>query len=99
MGTGSGVCAVFAARHAHRVVAVDINPGAVRCAALNALLNHVEARIEVRQGDLFAPVARERFDLVLFNPPFFVGAQRTRATRLGARRVRHSDSRRDLATT
>jgi HemK-related putative methylase len=74
MGTGSGVCAVFAARHARRVVAVDINPGAVRCAAVNALLNHVEARIEVRQGDLFAPVARERFDLVLFNPPFFVGA-------------------------
>ena len=26
MGTGSGVCAVFAARYAHRVVAVDINP-------------------------------------------------------------------------
>ena len=26
MGTGSGVCAVFAARHARRVVAVDINP-------------------------------------------------------------------------
>src|ERR1700681_3964120 len=25
MGTGSGVCAVFAARHACRVVAVDIN--------------------------------------------------------------------------
>jgi release factor glutamine methyltransferase len=27
----------------------------------------------VRQGDLFAPVAGERFDLVLFNPPFFRG--------------------------
>ena len=24
LGTGSGVCAVFAARHAHRVVAVDL---------------------------------------------------------------------------
>ena len=29
MGTGSGVCAVFAARHVRRVVAVDINPAAV----------------------------------------------------------------------
>ena len=33
MGTGSGVCAVFAAKHARRVVAVDINPAAVRCAS------------------------------------------------------------------
>src|SRR5882672_11784346 len=42
MGTGSGVCAVFAAKHARHVVAVDINPAAVRCAGINALLNHVE---------------------------------------------------------
>jgi release factor glutamine methyltransferase len=55
------------------VVAVDVNPQAVRCARVNALLHHLEARIEVRQGDLFAPVAGERFDLVLFNPPYFRG--------------------------
>jgi release factor glutamine methyltransferase len=73
MGTGSGVCALFAARFARRVVAIDINPAAVRCARINALLNHVESRIEVRQGDLFAPIAGERFDVVLFNPPFYVG--------------------------
>jgi hypothetical protein len=63
---------LVAGRHARRVVAVDISPAAVRCATVNALLNYVEARIEVRRGDLFAPVARERFDLVLFNPPFLV---------------------------
>jgi len=74
MGTGSGVCALFAARHARRVVAVDVNPGAVRCTTVNALLNHLDARVEARQGDLFAPVAAERFDLVLFNPPFLAGA-------------------------
>jgi release factor glutamine methyltransferase len=76
MGTGSGVCAVVAARHALRVVAVDINASAVRCAGINALLNQVEHRIELRHGDLFAPVAGERFDLVLFNPPFKVGTAR-----------------------
>jgi methylase of polypeptide subunit release factors len=76
MGTGSGVCAVFAARHARRVVAVDINAAAVRCAGINALLNHLEHKIELRHGDLFAPVAAERFDLVLFNPPFKVGTAR-----------------------
>jgi release factor glutamine methyltransferase len=76
MGTGSGVCAVFAARHARRVVAVDINPAAVRCAGINARLNHVEHRIELRHGDLFAAVAGERFDLILFNPPFLQGPPR-----------------------
>jgi release factor glutamine methyltransferase len=73
MGTGSGVCAVFAAKHAARVVAVDINPAAVRCAGINVLLNHVEDRAEVRQGDLFAAVPGEQFDLILFNPPFLRG--------------------------
>jgi methylase of polypeptide subunit release factors len=65
MGTGSGVCAIFAARHARRVVAVDINPAAVRCAGINARLNHLEHRIEVRHGDLFAPVTGEHFDLIV----------------------------------
>jgi HemK-related putative methylase len=76
MGTGSGVCALFAARHARRVVAVDINPAAVRCAGVNAQLNQLEHKIEVRCGDLFAPVSGERFDLILFNPPFVRGSPR-----------------------
>jgi release factor glutamine methyltransferase len=73
MGTGSGVGAVFAAPWASRVVAVDINPAAVRCATINALLHGVEAKVEVRHGDLFEPVADERFDVILFNPPYFHG--------------------------
>lgn len=73
LGTGSGAGALFAARRGFRVVAVDVNPQAVRCARVNALVHHLEERIEVRQGDLFAPVAGERFDLVLFNPPYFRG--------------------------
>ena len=76
MGTGSGVGAVFAARCAKRVVAVDINPAAVRCARINSVLNHLEDKISVRHGDLFDPVLTERFDLVLFNPPFLRGIPR-----------------------
>lgn len=78
LGTGSGAGAVFAARRGFRVTAVDLNPEAVRCARINALLHHLEDRIEVREGDLFSPVAGEQFDLVLFNPPFFRGAPRDR---------------------
>jgi len=48
----------------------------VRCAGINARLNHLEHKIDVRHGDLFAPVLEERFDLVLFNPPFVQGPPR-----------------------
>jgi release factor glutamine methyltransferase len=84
MGTGSGVGAVFAAKYARRVVAVDINPAAVRCAGINALINGMAGEIDVRLGDLFAPVQGEKFDLVLFNPPFLRGTptdERDRAWR------------------
>jgi HemK-related putative methylase len=73
MGSGSGVCAIAAARHARRVVAVDINPAAIRCTQINVLVNALENKIEVAHGDLFAPVKGRRFDIVLFNPPFIRG--------------------------
>jgi release factor glutamine methyltransferase len=74
MGTGSGVCALAAARLTRRrVVAVDINPAAVRCARVNAVVNRLEERLDARLGDLFVPVEGERFDVVLFNPPFLIG--------------------------
>jgi HemK-related putative methylase len=74
MGTGCGVGAIFAARTGYQVVAVDLNPQAVRCARVNVLMNRLEEQVQVRLGDLFAPVAGETFDLVLFNPPYFRGA-------------------------
>jgi release factor glutamine methyltransferase len=73
MGTGCGVAALFAARRGYRVLGVDISPAAVRCARINVLLNQLEDRVDIRQGDLFAPVAGERFDLAVFNPPFYRG--------------------------
>ena len=76
LGTGSGIGALVAARAGCSVVAVDINPAAVRCARINALLNQLEARIDIRQGDLFGPVAGERFDHVLVNPPYYRGTPR-----------------------
>lgn len=76
MGTGSGVGAIIAARWAGRVLAVDINPQAVRCARINVLLNRLEGRVEVLQGDLFDPVRGQKFDVILFNPPYYVGEPR-----------------------
>jgi release factor glutamine methyltransferase len=76
LGTGSGIGAIFAARRGASVTAVDINPEAVRCAGINALLNQLEDRIDCRDGDLFEPVRGERFDLILFNPPYYRGTPR-----------------------
>jgi release factor glutamine methyltransferase len=76
LGTGSGIGAVAAARRARRVVGVDINPAAVRCARINVLLNELEDRVDIRHGDLFAPVRGEQFDMVLFNPPYHAGVPR-----------------------
>ena len=84
LGTGTGVNAIAAAKLGCDVVATDINPAAVRCARMNVTMHALEGRIDVRHGDLFAPVQGENFDLVLFNPPFFDGSpasERDRAWR------------------
>lgn len=77
LGTGSGVLAIRAAKMGARVVATDLNPEAVRCARLNALLNHVEDRVAVHEGDLFEAVRGQQFDVVLCNPPFYRGHPRS----------------------
>lgn len=71
LGTGCGIQALRARRYAGRVVATDISERALRFVRLNALLNGV-GDIEVRAGNLFAPVAGERFDRVVSNPPFVI---------------------------
>ena len=67
--TGSGVQALLAARHSERVVAVDINARAVRCATLNAQASGA-ANVQAVGGDLYEPVADQCFDLITANPPF-----------------------------
>jgi len=73
MGTGTGVGAIFACHRGYKVIGVDINPEAVRCARINVLINRLEEKIDIRYGDLFDSVSDKRFDLILFNPPFFRG--------------------------
>jgi len=76
LGTGTGICAIFAALKGARVTATDISPLAVRCARANIALNDLEDRVSVVEGDLFQPVKGERFDLVIFNPPYYEGKPR-----------------------
>ena len=71
LGTGCGVQSLHLATHASRVVATDVNRRALWLTGLNAELNEV-ATVDVREGSLFEPVADERFDLVVTNPPFVI---------------------------
>jgi SAM-dependent methyltransferase len=70
LGCGSGIQALHASRHADRVVATDVSERALAFTAFNAALNGIE--LELRQGSLWEPVAGERFDLVVTNPPFVI---------------------------
>jgi release factor glutamine methyltransferase len=70
IGTGCGILALLAAEKAKTVVAVDLNPYALKCASRNAETYEVK-NIEFRYGDLFQPIRRnERFNLVVFNSPY-----------------------------
>lgn len=71
LGTGCGIQALHAARHATRVVATDLSARALALAALTLALNGVSS-VELRRGDLYAPVAGERFDRIISNPPFVI---------------------------
>jgi methylase of polypeptide subunit release factors len=85
LGTGSGVQALHLATHADSVTATDLSPRALRFAATTAALNG--QRWELLPGDLVAPVAGRRFDLVVSNPPFVVGPGTTTHTYRDSGRV------------
>jgi len=72
LGTGSGALAVLAARRfpAAAIDAVDISADALAVAAKNVAAHDLAGRITLLQGDLFAPVAGKRYDLILANPPY-----------------------------
>ena len=68
LGTGSGHLAVVAALAGASAVAIDVSRRAMLSVHLNALLNGV--RVTALRGDLFAPVAGRRFDVIVSNPPY-----------------------------
>lgn len=71
LGTGSGIQALHAARHATRVTATDLNPRALAFTRLTLALSGAP-EADLREGSLFEPVAGETFDLIVSNPPFVI---------------------------
>jgi release factor glutamine methyltransferase len=72
IGTGTGIQAINAALlGARRIVAIDINPYASRCASRNVRLNGLTTWISIVSGDLFHSLRKGiLFDTVVFNPPY-----------------------------
>ena len=73
LGVGCGIQTLYLLRHVRQVVATDISRRALEFTAFNVALAGVDsARVQLRQGNLLEPVAGQRFDLIVSNPPFVI---------------------------
>lgn len=74
LGTGCGAIAISLAKEVQeaRLWAIDISPGAIEFARLNAEKHGVSDRIEFLQGDLWQPLINQgiTFDIIISNPPY-----------------------------
>lgn len=72
LGTGSGAIALSLASELPQaeITASDLSEAALQIAAQNADHLHTRERVRFLQGDLFGPLASERFDLIVSNPPY-----------------------------
>jgi release factor glutamine methyltransferase len=69
IGCGSGAISIALAKKANaKVTAVDINPEACELTKENAGANG--ARVEVLCGDMFEPVKKKKFHMIVSNPPY-----------------------------
>ena len=66
LGTGSGLLAATLARLGLSVVATDVSNAAVSCATHNCR----DLDVDVRHGDMFAPIEGQTFDVAVVNPPY-----------------------------
>ncbi len=83
LGTGCGVQALHLVAHAGEVVGTDLSARALAFARFNLALAGVDA--ELRRGSMFEPVAGERFDLVVSNPPYVITPRTARVPVFGYR--------------
>ena len=72
IGTGSGAIALSLCSELPNadMTATDLSEAALQIAAENADQMHTRERVRFLHGDLFEPVASERFDLIVSNPPY-----------------------------
>lgn len=70
IGTGSGIVSIMIALDGCKGVATDISKEAIRIAEKNAEKKGISDQIDFKRGDLFEPVPKKKFDLIIFNSPY-----------------------------
>lgn len=77
IGTGCGCIALALAVEAEfeRVIAVERSPDTAALARENVALVRPPVPVEVREGDLLAPLAGERYRAIVANPPYLTEAE------------------------
>lgn len=70
--TGSGCLAILAALAFPnaQVDAIDLSDHAIRLAQRNVDMYQLGERVNVLQGDLYAPLEKQRYDVIVCNPPY-----------------------------
>jgi release factor glutamine methyltransferase len=68
--SGSGVVGLSVADGLDSIIAIDINPAAAETTLENYRRNSLARKVDVLVGDLFSPLRRRGFDLVIMNPPY-----------------------------
>ncbi len=78
IGTGSGCIALTIAAEiaAARVVATDLSADALSVARANADSMDLASRVEFRAGDMLEPLAGQRVDAIVSNPPYVADSDR-----------------------
>ena len=79
VGCGTGIISIFAAlKGAKRVIAIDINPSAVKNTKENIKLHKLSNKIKALYGNVYNPLKNERFDVIFWNTPFaYTGNRKT----------------------
>ncbi|MBG7587101.1 methyltransferase [Rothia kristinae] len=81
LGTGCGIQTFHLLAHARHVTATDLSERALAFTRFNLVLNaaalgldpaHPEQRVRLLRGSLLEPVAGQRFELIVSNPPFVI---------------------------
>jgi release factor glutamine methyltransferase len=84
VGTGCGLLGILAAKNAGNVVAIDLNPFAIRCAKENSGLNGVWRKMDFVQASLFTALNQNfAFDLILFNAPYLPSEEKEAESWIG----------------
>jgi len=71
---GSGIQGIIASRYAKSIIAVDLNPRAIRFSRFNSQLNGL-TNYKVVYGNLYDSITDKCFDVILANPPFVPSPQ------------------------